>query len=410
MSINKFASDFERFGFTTVVKEDIIEFDYKGIQFFTEVDEDWLKAINKVYKAKQYEIDFESKFQVSNLDVEFQVFKLTPSYVFKPYFEFSDIIGDKVFLSNMSKEYQLNLFRSDEFNIKRIIERIKRRHDGRTERIIKRRPRFHFRFDDFFLNFKTITYKPKKKIDREKLIKTGREKSKSCLFKLAVSESECWELRETLKGKGLHIPLSIEEETDLTIPKTQYEDDLVGFYKIAKSSLFPSQAFLSFYHVIEYNFLKVSDEELFNKARSIINATSFNGEYKNVNKLLSILQKHEKNLDETSMFRGVIKKYIDEEELINFISEIEISVGEKMYSKPKEEVFGERLSIRLEEGHTIGNTAKVIKHIRNSLVHSSDKYTREECVVPFSESETIVTKYIPIVKFLAEKVIFACGK
>lgn len=81
-----------------------------------------------------------------------------------------------------------------------------------------------------------------------------------------------------------------------------------------------------------------------------------------------------------------------------------------MYSKPKEEVFGERLSIRLEEGHTIGNTAKVIKHIRNSLVHSSDKYTREECVVPFSESETIVTKYIPIVKFLAEKVIFACGK
>ena len=58
----------------------------------------------------------------------------------------------------------------------------------------------------------------------------------------------------------------------------------------------------------------------------------------------------------------------------------------------------------------IGNTAKVIKHIRNSLVHSSDKFTREECVVPFSESESIVTRYIPIVKFLAEKVIYANGQ
>ena len=63
----------------------------------------------------------------------------------------------------------------------------------------------------------------------------------------------------------------------------------------------------------------------------------------------------------------------------------------------------------MEVGHTISNTAKIIKHIRNSLVHSSDKYTREKCLILFSENESIVFNYIPIIQFLAEKVIFANG-
>jgi hypothetical protein len=310
----------------------------------------------------------------------------------------------------MSLEYQVNLFRSDEFDIERAISRVRRRIEGRPEGAIKRNPRIRFRTELFFVNFKTITFQTKRKLTRENLIREGREKCKSCLFALAVNENDCWELRETVKGKGFYIPLSEETDDDLKIPPAIFEDDLVGFYKIAKSSLFPSQAFLSYYHVLEYNFLRVSDEELFNRTKSIINSPNFNSNYDNVNKLLAVLKKHERNLDETSMLKRVITKFIDEEELMNFIRELETKLTDKVYSKPKDEVFGERIPLKLEEGHTIGNTAKVIKHIRNSLVHSSDKYTREECVVPFSESESIVTRYIPIVKFLAEKVIYANGK
>ncbi|GGE22976.1 hypothetical protein [Psychroflexus salis] len=410
MSIKKFAEDFERFGFKSEVDGNKINLDYEELQFYIEIDEAWEKTIKKVYRAKQYDIDSDSKFQVSNSSVEFQIFKLTPSYVYKPLYEFKSEKSDIVILSDMSLEYQINLFRTDEFNVERAINRVRRRLEGRSERAIKRMPRLRFRTEIFFLNFKTITFKTKRKLSREKLIEEGRAKSKSCLFSLAVNENECWELRETIKGKGFYIPLSDETDEDLKIPKAIFEDDLVGFYKIAKSSLFPSQAFLSYYHVLEYNFLRVSDEELFNRTKSIINSPSFNSNYDNVNKLLAVLKKHERNLDETSMLKRVITKFIDEEELINFIRELENKLTEKVYSKPKDEVFGERIPLKLEEGHTIGNTAKVIKHIRNSLVHSSDKYTREECVVPFSESETIVTRYIPIVKYLAEKVIYANGK
>jgi len=410
MSIKKFTEDFERFGFKTNIDNKKIELDYKDLQFYIEIDENWEKAINKVYRAKQYTIDIESKFQVSNSSIEFQIFKLTPSFIYKPLFEFSSDKSDKVVLSEMSLEYQINLFRSDEFDIERAISRVRRRIEGRPERAIKRNPRLRFRTESFFVNFKTITFQTKRKLTRENLIKEGREKCKSCLFALAVNENDCWELRETVKGKGFYIPLSEETDDDLKIPSAIFEDDLVGFYKIAKSSLFPSQAFLSYYHVLEYNFLRVSDEELFNRTKSIINSPNFNSNYDNVNKLLAVLKKHERNLDETSMLKRVITKFIDEEELINFIRELEAKLTDKVYSKPKDEVFGERIPLKLEEGHTIGNTAKVIKHIRNSLVHSSDKYTREECVVPFSESESIVTRYIPIVKFLAEKVIYANGK
>ena len=211
----------------------------------------------------------------------------------------------------MSIEYQINLFRSNEFDIERTINRIKRRFDGRPERMIQRRPRLSYRVENFFLNFKTISFSTKRKLSRENLKIEGREKCKSCLFTLAVSENECWELRETVKGKGFYIPISEETDDSLKIPKAVYEDDLIGFYKIAKSSLFPSQAFLSYYHVLEYNFLRVSDEELFNRTKSIINSPTFNSSYDNVNRLLSVLKKHERTLDETNMLKYIQKDIKD---------------------------------------------------------------------------------------------------
>jgi hypothetical protein len=410
MSLKKFAEDFEKYGFSTEIDGNKINLDYEKFQIYIEFNNDWLKAIKKVYRAKQFTIDKDAKYQISNSKIEIQIFKLTPSFSPRPFFEFKSNSSDEVVLSEMSKEYQINLFRDKEFDIERAIIRIKRRFENRHERLIQRNPRLRYRVESFFLNFKTITFSTKRKLNREKLLIQGREKSKSCLFSLAVNENECWELRETIKGKGFYIPISEETEDSLKIPNAVYEDDLIGFYKIAKNSLFPSQAFLSYYHVLEYNFLRVSDEELFNRTKSIINIPTFNSSYDNVNKLLAVLKKHERNLDETSMLKRVISKFVDEQELINFVLDLEVKLNEKAYSKPKDDIFGERIPIKLEEGHTIGNSAKIIKHIRNSLVHSSDKYTREDCVVPFSQSESVVTKYIPIVRYLAEKVIYANGK
>jgi hypothetical protein len=161
---------------------------------------------------------------------------------------------------------------------------------------------------------------------------------------------------------------------------------------------------------LEYNFLKVADEILFNSVKTQLNKPNYKATYSNVNKLLSVIKKHDKHQDETEMLKAVMSKYVQEDELISFIKDFEDELGEKAFSSNKAIVFGEIMTIKLERGHAISNTAKVIKHIRNSLVHSSDRYSREECFMPFSESESIVSKYIPIVRFLSESVLFSTAK
>jgi hypothetical protein len=79
--------------------------------------------------------------------------------------------------------------------------------------------------------------------------------------------------------------------------------------------------------------------------------------------------------------------------------------SEKPYSK-KRKIFGELMEINLKEGHAISNAAKILKHIRNAIVHSSDKYQRDECHIPLSASDTTIVDFIPIVRFFAEKVIY----
>lgn len=107
------------------------------------------------------------------------------------------------------------------------------------------------------------------------------------------------------------------------------------------------------------------------------------------------------------MLIRVLKKYIEPDELKQFIEEFEENIGEKHYTKTRK-VFGENLSINIKNNeHMIPNTAHALKHIRNALVHSSDKYNREDCHIPLTESEELVSFYVPLVCFLAEKIICA---
>ena len=154
---------------------------------------------------------------------------------------------------------------------------------------------------------------------------------KACLFKLAFAYNECWELRASIKSKGLSLSVP-EDEHDKSIPIATYIDELVTFYKIAKSSQFPNQAFLSYYHILEYHFLRVSDEIIHSEMKSQINSISFKSDYKNVSKLIAIIKKHDNTADETEMLKAVLIKYVSEEDLIEFLQSLEKDADEKIYS------------------------------------------------------------------------------
>ena len=152
---------------------------------------------------------------------------------------------------------------------------------------------------------------------------------------------------------------------------------------------------LSYYHILEYFFLRVADEIIHTNLKAQLNSPSFSASYDNINRILATIKRSDNTSDETEMLKAVLNKYVPEEDLIEFILTIEKSAGEKVYTDTKKEVFGEKASIRLEKGHAINNAARVVKQIRNALVHSSDRYNREQCFMPFSESESTVSQFIP---------------
>ena len=90
---------------------------------------------------------------------------------------------------------------------------------------------------------------------------------------------------------------------------------------------------------------------------------------------------------------------------IDEIKRIEAECGNQIYTK-KRAIFGEQIEISTREGHAISNLSKALKHIRNALVHSSDKYKRDECHIPLTSTEHTIEEYIPIIKYLAEQIIY----
>ncbi len=408
MSIKNISNRLIELGCEVSTKKDNLHIDIDGHKVSVEIDDEWKKTIISYFKARQYKRNNEAYFLSANKFVEFQITTLSSGFTQRPDYTFTDKKDNIVTVCEASNEFTLSLFCSPSYE--QLFDLIKHRIKRRCERKLQNAPaRRVMRFRDIVMIANTATYIPKKKLPRDKLETIGKDVIKACLFNLAYSEEDCWELKESFNFKVMPYDHSNSYES-LEIPSVQYNSDLVTFYKVAHSTQFSSQSFLSFYHILEYNFLKVADEILFNKVKTQLNAPNFKANYSNVSKLLSIVKKNDNTNDETEMLKEVLHKYVQEDDLISFLLEIEKNEGEKVYSKPQNLIFGEKLHIRLEEGHAISNTAKVIKHIRNSLVHSSDRYSREKCFVPFSESESTVIQFIPLLKYLAEKVIFSTAE
>lgn len=407
MSLNKFCEILEGLGCKVEIDISILKIDIEDYKISILVDEEWKKAINGYFKARQYTFDSKTRALCANKFIEFQVVRLDPSFFPRPEFEFTNKKKDKVTLKQGSRifllAYLCSQLYSESFHI--IKKRLKRRYESQIER--KGGIRVSVRFEDILIVPNTACYYPYRKLQKDKLITVGRDRIKACLFNLAYARNESWELRDEIKSKPINYIKTPTENETLEIPSGTYHNELVGYYKVAKSSHFPGQAFLSYYHILEYNFLKVADEIIFSSLKSQLNKPDFRATYENVSKLIYTIKKYDNTDDENEMLKAVLKKYVIEDELIEFIKDLEEKIGENIYSKPKENIFGEKLSIRLEIGHALSNSAKIVKHIRNALVHSSDRHNREDCFMHFSESESIVLQHIPIVRFLAERVIFS---
>jgi len=414
MGLKRIADRFTVLGCTAQATEGGIDLDINDKEVFVEFESDWLSAVNAFYKARQYRFDEERRALFSNRAAEYLIVRLDPGFFHRVEHEFKDGCGNRVSISPASKEFLLSYFESERYgaSFQRIKDRINRRYEirrGGARRSSSRRMRL--RPDDILYNFHSATYAVERKPRNKTIDEVALERVKACLFALAYRKNESWELSHEIKTRGLIYSSANEEDGDvLEIPSAEYDNSTVTFYKVAKSSQFPSQIFLSYYHILEYHFLRVADEALYSAVCSQLNDPAFKATYENVNRLLATIKRNDSSVDEKKMLQGVLRKYIGEEDFITFVQAFEKESGEKLYTAAKQTIFGETFTIKLDKGHALSNTAAVLKHIRNALVHSSDRYAREDCFLPLSESEDVVVKYIPLVKFFAEQIIFATAR
>jgi hypothetical protein len=150
----------------------------------------------------------------------------------------------------------------------------------------------------------------------------------------------------------------------------------------------------------------VSDEQLYNKLSRRINDPKFSTSSSNLDRIIQDTLTHKRETDETEMLKLVLNKFVDEGELIAFIKEYETWLDENLYTK-KRSMFGENIEVKADSGHVVGNVAKRVKIIRNALVHSSDRYERNQRYIPTTSAENMIRQEVPLMKYLAEKVIIA---
>lgn len=403
---NEFIGIYAAHGITVKEKNGELLLDFEEVKLKVKIDVGWANEIKAALDAGLGKFDPKKRSLLGKRTQELQIVRLNYSPYVKTEVQFDDVAGNFVNIGSCSAGFSLALIKYDEKTIEVLKDRFRRRFNSRRKyRPDEERVSLHS-FDFILMTPTTAVFTSSVDLKQEELGDVGARKIKACLFKLAYSDGEAWELRERFGQSSTKIVEDVEP-SDMKIPTATYNDHLVSYYKVATSSAFSDQAFLSYYHILEYFFLRVSDEIVHVGLKSVINDISFSTSYENINKIMSIIKKNDNSSDELEMLKAVIKKYVQEDELLEYIKSIEEKAGSALYTKPKIKIFGENLNIDNRPGHVIGTTSKILKHIRNALVHSSDKYNRDECFLPFSESISIVVLYNPLIKFLAQKVIFS---
>jgi hypothetical protein len=193
---------------------------------------------------------------------------------------------------------------------------------------------------------------------------------------------------------------------ELPLPAVRYNDEIVRFYQLGISTEIPELQFLAFYQVLEYFFVAVSDEALYGRLRTRLADPAFTPAPKHLDNLIKDVTSHSQETNENEMLKLVLQKYVDESELTDFIRRYEAFLDDKYYTK-KRDRFAVETEVKLQPGHVFGNVATVVKAVRNALVHSSDRFQRVGRHVPFTKSSELVVKEVPLMKFLAERVILA---
>jgi len=199
-------------------------------------------------------------------------------------------------------------------------------------------------------------------------------------------------------------------------PKRIYINDLVLHYQKAISSDSIDHQFLSYYHVIEYFFEKIYNDDVINTIRQELTKPNFSYKrQRDVKGLVSTIQKKLKyrndefSINELEALELTLKKYIIDidvfKESLDEISETLID-----YYKSNEVTFCQGLKVNFDNTNKeeiYRNLAKRIYRTRNAIVHS--KENEKSKYVPFKNDRDLINE-LYLMRLIAETLILGTSK
>lgn len=205
---------------------------------------------------------------------------------------------------------------------------------------------------------------------------------------------------------------SLEE---LIPPSRFYNSDLVHYYQEGVASDSPPLQYLSYYHVAEHFFERIYNDELIERVKKTITQPDFSYKRKkDISELIKKIRKWVNVRDETMTFNEqealvlTLQNFIDLSILTQKIQEYDDKLIE--YYRLNSVGFSGGEEIDLEDSDSsavLSQLAKRIYKTRNAIVHS--KENEKGKYIPF-EHEKILTKEVPLVRFIAELIIIGSSE
>lgn len=206
------------------------------------------------------------------------------------------------------------------------------------------------------------------------------------------------------------------ESSEIEYPRRLYINELVLHYQRGVSCDNIDLKYLSFYHILEYFFEKVYNDEIINSIKYELTKPDFSYKRtKDVSQLIAIIQKKlkykndEYQINELEVLKLTLKNYVKDinhlVEELNNISEFYVN-----YYKTTEVPFSKGNKVNLENpdlDEVYENMAKRVYYTRNSIVHS--KETDKNKYTPFRDDRALFLE-IYLIRFLAEAVIIETSK
>jgi hypothetical protein len=198
---------------------------------------------------------------------------------------------------------------------------------------------------------------------------------------------------------------------EMNPPCRKYIADLVYYYQTARSSETASLKFLSYYHIIEYFFEKVYNDDLLITVKDKLTSPDFS--YRNnkeIKSLIQIIQKKTKirsdtlTFDEKEALKLVLEKYVSLDKLKDTINDYDPDLIE--YYKTKEVSFsrGNKIDFNSNKDNIYTNISARIYKTRNSIVHSKEgdkpKY------IPYRHEKHLL-KEIILMEIITEDIILS---